>query len=170
MRFLCQLFWITDVATNANVDLAIALTVYFTPFWHSHTECEKFLQGIALTGVQVFCGQGFSVCSVGGHDGISHVNTYMILMDFGAFGLVPPYLTGRADLRQVLAAAEQLMREMSPEAIADLCDAWETALIWQGIQDKPVDEAWYVRALLVTCLQGLSGARAPKYQELPGLE
>jgi hypothetical protein len=36
-------------------------------------------------------------------------------------------------------------------------------LTWRSLEAQPVDDAWYSRALLLTCLRGLRGEIAPNF-------
>lgn len=92
------------------------------------------------------------------------------MIDFAQIGPVPPYLSSHADLREVLTAAEQIMATTTESDLDEILDQWEMGLTWRSLEAEPVDSAWYVRALLVTCLRGLRGETAPKYRVLPGTD
>ena len=90
------------------------------------------------------------------------------MIDFAQIGPVAPYLSSHADLLEVLAAAEQIMNTTAESDLDQVLDQWEMGLTWRSLDGTTVDDAWYCRALLVTCLRGLRGESAPKFMLLPG--
>jgi len=90
------------------------------------------------------------------------------MIDFAQIGPVAPYLSSHADLVEVLAAAEQIMATHAESDLDQVLDQWEMGLTWRSLETQPVDDAWYVRALLLVCLRGLRGESAPKFTLLPG--
>lgn len=92
----------------------------------------------------------------------------MVLIDFAQIGPVAPHVSSRADLLEVLAAAEHIMETTAESDLDGVLDSWEMGLTWRSLASEPVGDAWYVRALLVMCLRGLRGESAPKFQVLPG--
>jgi hypothetical protein len=92
----------------------------------------------------------------------------MVMIDFAQIGPVAPYLSSHADLVEVLAAAEQIMVSHTESDLDEVLDQWEMGLTWRSLDGTGVDDAWYVRALLLVCLRGLRGESAPKFTLLPG--
>lgn len=90
------------------------------------------------------------------------------MIDFAQIGPVAPYLSSHADLVEVLAAAEQIMVSHTESDLDEVLDQWEMGLTWRSLDGTGVDDAWYVRALLLVCLRGLRGESAPKFTLLPG--
>jgi len=77
-------------------------------------------------------------------------------------GPVAPFLASPADLQHIHAAAEEIYATTGEEELTQVLDSWETGLTWRSLDGTTVDDAWYCRALLVTCLRGLRGESAPK--------
>jgi hypothetical protein len=85
----------------------------------------------------------------------------MFLVNLAAIGPVAPFVASPEDLRQIYSAAVQVWERTPHEVLTDTLTQWETGLTWRSLETEPVDAAWYVRALLVTCLRGLRGESAP---------
>lgn len=88
----------------------------------------------------------------------------MLFIDLTDIAPVPPYLTSGDDLAQVLAAAEDILATTPAQDLREIMADWHMALSWTA---NAADEAWYVRALLLTCVVGLLGDRAPKTLRFP---
>lgn len=84
-------------------------------------------------------------------------------------GPVPPFLATPADLQSIYSAALQVWENTPEEVLTETLAQWESGLTWASMGSEPVTDAWYVRALLVTCLRGLRGESPPKMWPLtPG--
>jgi hypothetical protein len=78
-------------------------------------------------------------------------------------GPVPHRSVTRAELEATLEAAEEIMADTPEDHLDEILDSWETGLAWRSLEQTPVDDAWYLRALLLTCLRGLRGETAPSF-------
>lgn len=87
----------------------------------------------------------------------------MVVVNLQQIGPVPHRFVTRDELQVIHEAAAEIIAD-TPESELDeiLCD-WETGLTWRALERTPVDEAWYHRALLLTCLRGLRGEIAPQF-------
>lgn len=87
----------------------------------------------------------------------------MVVVNLQQIGPVPHRFVCAQELAIILESAEEIMRD-TPESDLDaiLCE-WETGLTWRALEAQPVDDAWYSRALLLTCLRGLRGEIAPQF-------
>ena len=92
----------------------------------------------------------------------------MVLVHLQQIGPVPPFLVSRDDLTTVLACAEEVLAEFDSDELDAVLRDWETGLTWRSLGRTEVDDAWYTRALLVTCLRGLRGEIRPEFSWLPG--
>jgi hypothetical protein len=86
----------------------------------------------------------------------------MFMINLCDLGPVPPFLATPADLQHIYAAAEEIYSTTGDEELGRILDSWEQGLTWRSLDAEPVGDAWYCRALLVTCLRGLRGESAPK--------
>jgi len=86
----------------------------------------------------------------------------MFMVNLTDIGPVAPFLASPADLQHIHAAAEEIYATTGEEELTQVLDSWETGLTWRSLDGTTVDDAWYCRALLVTCLRGLRGESAPK--------
>lgn len=86
----------------------------------------------------------------------------MILVNLTDIGPVAPFLASPADLQAVYAAATDVWTTTGEEDLGRILDQWEQGLTWRSLDVEPVGDAWYCRALLVTCLRGLRGETPPK--------
>lgn len=84
------------------------------------------------------------------------------MVNLSDIGPVAPFLASPADLQHIYAAAEEIWQTTGEEELTRVLDQWETGLTWRSLDGTTVDDAWYCRALLVTCLRGLRGESAPK--------
>jgi hypothetical protein len=77
-------------------------------------------------------------------------------------GPVAPREYTARELRDILHSCETLLASGAPEdALDDWLDKQETALTWRALDVELVDAEWYARAMLIECLRGLRGERAP---------
>ena len=90
----------------------------------------------------------------------------MVVVNLQQIGLVPHRFVATEDLATILTAAEQIMRDTPWDELTAILAAWETGLTWRSLEATPVPDAWYTRALLVTCLRGLRGEMAPDFYYL----
>ena len=92
-----------------------------------------------------------------------HLNTSMIVVNLQQIGPVAHKFCEPAELAIVLAVAEEIQADTDCDSLAEILVEWETALTWRSFEQPPVDEEWYYRALLVTCLRGLRGEMRPQF-------
>jgi hypothetical protein len=67
----------------------------------------------------------------------------------------------------VYAVAQEIMSTTETDVLAETLVEWETALIWRSLESDPVDDEWYYRALLLTCIRGLQGDICPDFYTIP---
>jgi hypothetical protein len=94
----------------------------------------------------------------------------MIVVNLQQIGPVPHRFVTRAELAVCLEAAEEIMADTPESELTEILCEWETGLTWRSLETAPVTEAWYTRALLVTCLRGLRGETAPQFYWLNELD
>ena len=87
----------------------------------------------------------------------------MIVVNLQQLGPVPHKFCSREELAVVLAVAEAIMADTEPDVLAEILAEWATALTWASLDQDPVGEEWYYRALLVTCCRGLRGEMRPQF-------
>lgn len=87
----------------------------------------------------------------------------MIVVNLQQIGPVPHRFVSREELGVVLESAEEIMADTPESELDEILCEWETGLTWRALEARPVDDAWYSRALLVTCLRGLRGEIAPQF-------
>ena len=87
----------------------------------------------------------------------------MIVVNLQQIGPVPHRFCSPEELAVVLAVAEEIQQDTEYDDLTQILVEWETALTWRSFESGPVDEEWYYRALLVTCLRGLRGETAPQF-------
>lgn len=92
-----------------------------------------------------------------------HLNTSMIVVNLQQIGPVPHKFCEVGELAAVLAAGEEIIAETDYDTLAEILCEWETALTWASLDDSPVTEEWYYRALLVLCIRGLRGEMRPEF-------
>ena len=87
----------------------------------------------------------------------------MVVVNLQQIGPVPHRFVSREELATILEAAEQIMADTPWDELGQILGQWETALAWRSLEARAVDEAWYTRALLLTCLRGLRGEMTPDF-------
>lgn len=87
----------------------------------------------------------------------------MVVVNLQHVGPVPHRFVCREELATVLEAAEEIIRDTPESELDEILAEWETGLTWRALEATPVDDAWYSRALLLTCLRGLRGEIAPQF-------
>lgn len=87
----------------------------------------------------------------------------MVIVNLTELGPVAPRWVNRAELATTLEAAEEIMADVPAAELAAILTEWELGLTWRSLEATPVDDAWYHRALLVTCLRGLRGEIQPSF-------
>lgn len=87
----------------------------------------------------------------------------MIIVNLQSIGPVPHKFCSKADLMAIFKTACEILDETEDDILDKLLDDWEAALTWRSLDELPVDEAWYTRALLVICLRGMRGEIAPQF-------
>lgn len=87
----------------------------------------------------------------------------MIIVNLQQIGPVPHRFCELGELTAVLGAAEEIIAETDWATLTEILCEWETALTWASLDDTPVSEEWYYRALLVTCIRGLRGEMRPEF-------
>ena len=88
----------------------------------------------------------------------------MIIVDFHEYGPVAPRTIDPHELREIYRGCRAMMAEFEPDHIQELLEDWEIALAWSSTDGAPVAADWYTRALVVMCLRGLRGERAPVWR------
>jgi len=91
----------------------------------------------------------------------------MIVVNLQQLGLVPDKTCSPEELAVVYEIAKEIMGSTETDVLADILNEWETALIWRSLESAPVDEQWYYRALLLTCIRGLQGDIRPDFYTIP---
>lgn len=92
-----------------------------------------------------------------------HLNRYMVIVNLQQIGPVPHRFVSLEELACVLEAGEEIIRDTPESELDEILADWETGLTWRSLETAPVDDAWYTRALLVTCMRGLRGETAPQF-------
>jgi hypothetical protein len=87
----------------------------------------------------------------------------MVIVNLNQIGPVPHRFVGLAELEATRQAAEEIIADTPESELDTILDEWETGLTWRSLDAAPVDEAWYHRALLLTCLRGLRGEISPSF-------
>jgi hypothetical protein len=87
----------------------------------------------------------------------------MVIVNLNRIGPVPHRFVGLAELEATREAAEEIIADTPESELDDILDSWEMGLTWRSLDAAPVDDAWYLRALLLTCLRGLRGETAPSF-------
>ena len=87
----------------------------------------------------------------------------MVVVNLNQIGPVPHRFVSRQDLAAVLEACEEILADTPYDELTPVLADWETGLTWRSLEAQPVDDAWYCRALLVTCLRGLRGEMRPQF-------
>lgn len=87
----------------------------------------------------------------------------MVVVNLQQIGPVPHRFVSREELGIVLESAEEIIADTPESELDEILCEWETGLTWRSLEATPVDDAWYSRALLLTCLRGLRGEIAPQF-------
>jgi hypothetical protein len=91
----------------------------------------------------------------------------MVIVNLQQIGLVPHRFCSSEELAAVLTTAEEIMAATETDVLAEILVEWETALIWRSLDREPVNDEWYYRALLLTCIRGLQGDIRPDFYTIP---
>ena len=87
----------------------------------------------------------------------------MVVVNLQQIGPVPHRFVSREELGIIKEAAEEIIADTPCDELNEILCEWETGLTWRALEAQPVDDAWYSRALLLTCLRGLRGEIAPQF-------
>jgi len=98
------------------------------------------------------------------------VNTRMVVVNLQQIGPVPHRFVSRAELDVIHTSATEIIADTPESELDEILNEWETGLTWRSLEARPVEDAWYTRALLLTCLRGLRGEIAPQFYWLNNLD
>lgn len=87
----------------------------------------------------------------------------MVVVNLQHVGPVPHRFVCQEELGIIKESAEEIIRDTPESDLDEILAEWETGLTWRALEATPVDDAWYSRALLLTCLRGLRGEIAPQF-------
>ena len=87
----------------------------------------------------------------------------MIVVNLQQIGPSEPRFCEPAELAVVLEIAQDIMAATDYDTLSEILTEWETALCWRSLEAAPVDDEWYYRALLITCIRGLRGEMRPVF-------
>jgi hypothetical protein len=87
----------------------------------------------------------------------------MVVVNLTQIGPVPHRFVTQEELGIVYESAQEIIRDTPESELDAILAEWETGLTWRALEAQPVDDAWYSRALLLTCLRGLRGEIAPQF-------
>jgi hypothetical protein len=87
----------------------------------------------------------------------------MVIVNLTQIGPVPHRFVTQEELAIIREAAEEIIGDTPETELDEILAEWETGLTWRSLEAQPVDDAWYSRALLLTCLRGLRGEIAPNF-------
>jgi hypothetical protein len=87
----------------------------------------------------------------------------MVVVNLTQIGPVPHRFVTTEELGIVYESAQEIISDTPESELDDILAEWETGLTWRSLEATPVDDAWYSRALLLTCLRGLRGEIAPQF-------
>ena len=85
----------------------------------------------------------------------------MIVVNLQQIGPSEPRFCEPAELAVVMEIAQDIMAATEVETLDQILTEWETALCWRSLEQEPVTDEWYYRALLLTCIRGLRGEMRP---------
>lgn len=91
------------------------------------------------------------------------LNRYMIVVNLQQIGPVPHKFCHPEELAVIYQVAEEIIATTDEESLVEILIEWETALAWASLDQDPVSEEWYYRALLVLCIRGLRGEMRPNF-------
>jgi hypothetical protein len=92
-----------------------------------------------------------------------HLNTRMIVVNLQQIGPSEPRFCEPAELAVIYTIAQDIMQSTDTETLDQILIEWETALCWRSLEQEPVTDEWYYRALLLTCCRGLRGEMTPNF-------
>jgi hypothetical protein len=87
----------------------------------------------------------------------------MIVVNLQQIGPCEPRFCEPEELAVVLEIAQDIMDTTETDVLTQILEEWETALCWRSLDTEPVDDEWYYRALLLTCIRGLRGEMRPVF-------
>ena len=87
----------------------------------------------------------------------------MVVVNLQQIGPVAPRFVSRAELAVIHESATEIIADTPESDLDEILNEWETGLTWRSLEARPVDDAWYTRALLVICLRGLRGEISPQF-------
>ena len=90
-----------------------------------------------------------------------HLNNTMIVVNLQQIGPSEPRFCEPAELTVIYTIAQDIMAATDTETLDSILNEWETALCWRSLEQEPVTDEWYYRALLLTCIRGLRGEMRP---------
>jgi hypothetical protein len=87
----------------------------------------------------------------------------MIVVNLQQIGPSEPRFCEPAELAVILEIAQEIMSTTDTDTLDRILVEWETALCWRSLEQEPVSDEWYYRALLLTCIRGLRGEMRPNF-------
>ena len=92
-----------------------------------------------------------------------HLNTSMIVVNLQQIGPCMPRFCEPAELAVILSVAEEIMCDTEDDVLTTILTEWEIALCWTSLEPGTLEDEWYYRALLLTCIRGLRGEMRPVF-------
>lgn len=86
----------------------------------------------------------------------------MIVVNLQQIGPVPHRVVDQEVLQDILDTALEIEADTDYDVLTEILCEWETVLAWRSFDREPVDDSWYIRAMLLTCLRGLRGEMRPQ--------
>jgi hypothetical protein len=87
----------------------------------------------------------------------------MIVVNLQQIGPSMPRYCEPEELTVIYGVAQDIMATCETETLTHILVEWETALCWRSLETEPLDDEWYYRALLLTCIRGLRGEMRPVF-------
>ena len=87
----------------------------------------------------------------------------MIVVNLQQIGPSMPRYCEPEELAVILRIAEDIMETCKPDDLAAILMEWEIALCWASLDAGTLEDEWYYRALLLTCIRGLRGEMRPVF-------
>ena len=87
----------------------------------------------------------------------------MIVVNLQQIGPSMPRFCEPAELAVILSVAEEIMCDTEDEVLTTILMEWEIALCWASLDAGTLEDEWYYRALLLTCIRGLRGEMRPVF-------
>jgi hypothetical protein len=87
----------------------------------------------------------------------------MIVVNLQQIGPSEPRFCEPAELTVIYTIAQDIMQSTDTETLDSILVEWETALCWRSLEQDPIGDEWYYRALLLTCIRGLRGEMRPNF-------